>query len=221
MSEPHSTFEATTRLGETYRLEMIYDESAPSPREDRENLGTMIYSHRRYNLGDERITAGSFADYLHEKGMEVGDVVSLPLYLYDHSGLALSTNDFNDEWDSGCVGAIYVSVDKIREEYGKVDEETIAKAREVLRAEVEEMHNYVAGNVFGFRLSLAKEGSTDFEEVDSCWGFMGADPRTNGMIDHLPTEVATALAPVIAQKLGRHDTEQELEQTTLRAPRIR
>ena len=38
----------------------------------------------------------------------------LPLYLYDHSGLAMSTESFSGraphaEWDSGQVGWIYVS----------------------------------------------------------------------------------------------------------------
>ena len=33
--------------------------------------------------------------------------ITLPLYLMDHSGLAMQTTSFNDPWDSGQVGWIY------------------------------------------------------------------------------------------------------------------
>lgn len=46
----------------------------------------------------------SSCESLLEKYVEI-----LPLYLYDHSGITMSTTSFNDRWDSGQVGYIYAS----------------------------------------------------------------------------------------------------------------
>lgn len=63
-------------------------------------------------------------------------VAILPLYLYDHSGLAMSTNDFGDHWDSGCVGFIYMDKDTAMKEIGMAgDEVRIAQAIEGRRAQ--------------------------------------------------------------------------------------
>lgn len=63
-------------------------------------------------------------------------VAILPLYLYDHSGLTMSTNDFGDRWDSGCVGFIYMEKDTAMKELGMAgDEVRIAQAMEGRRAQ--------------------------------------------------------------------------------------
>lgn len=63
-------------------------------------------------------------------------VAILPLYLYDHSGLTMSTNDFGDRWDSGCVGFIYMDKDTAMKEIGMAgDEVRIAQAIEGRRAQ--------------------------------------------------------------------------------------
>lgn len=40
--------------------------------------------------------------------------VVLPLYLYDHGGITMNTGGFSDPWDSGQVGFIFVSKEKIK-----------------------------------------------------------------------------------------------------------
>ena len=113
--------EATeTKTVGKYKIEVILDEDPRSPRED-DNLGTMVCFHGRRNLGDKH-------DYNHHnydgwddmekniiKDNNVG--VILPLYLYDHSGITMNTTGFSCGWDSGRVGFIFISKDKIREEY--------------------------------------------------------------------------------------------------------
>lgn len=49
--------------------------------------------------------------------------IILPLYLYDHGGITISTRPFSCPWDSGQVGYIYASKDKFRKETGYSEDE--------------------------------------------------------------------------------------------------
>lgn len=89
--------------------------------------------------------------------------ISLPLYLYDHSGLTMSTGAFSCPWDSGQVGFIYVSRAKLREALGwpRITKAREQEVLELLRGEVEEYDNYLQGNVWSFVVEeLAEEPST-------------------------------------------------------------
>lgn len=96
-----------------------------------------------------------------------GQFVLLPLYLYDHSGITMSTAPFSCPWDSGQVGWIYADRQMIEQEYGAVTPETMARTKEVLESEVEVYDYYLTGQCYGFQLF------EDDLEIDSCWGFMG------------------------------------------------
>jgi hypothetical protein len=126
--------------------------------------------------------------------------ISLPLFLYDHSGITMSTGGFSCPWDSGQVGFIYVSREEVCEEYRW---KVITKKREdmiveILRGEVKVYDQYLTGDVYGYKvyealpglreaLDISDEDLQDFvedidltndefcEEVDSCWGFYGEE----------------------------------------------
>jgi len=126
---------------------------------------------------------------VHERIEEEFDkqFISLPLYLYDHSGITMSTGGFSCPWDSGQVGFIYISRAKVREEFHikrvtRFWEERIAG---YLKGEVETYDQYLTGDVWGFRLyevpegvdpgELSEEEVEALEEVESCYGFFGED----------------------------------------------
>ena len=98
--------------------------------------------------------------------VDQGGVV-LPMYLYDHSGITMSVNEFSCPWDSGQVGFIYMTTEKIKEEFSG-DED---KAKACLLSEVKEYDQYLTNDVWGYRII---EDQTD-EEMESCWGFFGED----------------------------------------------
>lgn len=58
--------------------------------------------------------------------------------------------------------------DSIRAEYGNCSAESVEKAKALLKSEVETYNYYLSGQCYGFR--LYENG----EEMDSCWGFLGA-----------------------------------------------
>ena len=160
---------------ENYELEILQDESPESPREW-DNLGTMICFHRRYNLGDKH----NFSVEEGEKMTKEKDIISLPLYLYDHSGITMNTTGFSCRWDSGCVGFIYVTKEQVRKEYNvkRITKDIVDKVTKVLQGEVKTYDQYLTGDVYGYRISkveVCDKGCEHKEEVDSCWGYYGME----------------------------------------------
>ena len=103
---------------------------------------------------------------LYAKIEERGTIIK-GLFLYDHSGITISTGRFSCPWDSGQVGWIYITKDKIEKEGW-----TPEQADKYLDGEVEVYDNYLTGEVYGFRIEDA-----DGEEIDSCWGYYGDDGK--------------------------------------------
>lgn len=171
-----------------YRLEISQDLDTESPRE-RDNLGTMVCFHRNYLLGDKHSYQSrdfnGWDDLEKQIEKDHGPSLILPLYLFDHSGLSISTSPFSCRWDSGQIGFIFVSKENIRKEYGKkiVSKKLRETAIGYLENEVKTYDQYLTGDVYGFQLFR------DDEEIDSCWGFYGSDPKTNGMMDYIPPEI--------------------------------
>ena len=94
------------------------------------------------------------------------------LFLYDHSGITISTGRFSCPWDSGQVGWIYITKDKIEKEGW-----TPEQADNYLDGEVEVYDNYLTGEVYGYRITKYNKEIEDDEEVESCWGYYGDDGK--------------------------------------------
>ena len=149
-------------------IEIRPDEDAESPREWC-NLGTMVCWHRRYRLGDDNAfdDPAEFHEWWKEHG-EGGEL--LPLYLYDHSGITMSTGSFGDPWDSGQVGWIYATRETLLKEYSckRISKLVRERARKCLLAEVESYDQFLTGDVWCYHIT-----SDDID--DSCCGFFGYD----------------------------------------------
>ena len=172
--------ETIERNGLTIRI--IADRDPESPREW-SNLGRMVCWHRRYNLGDwgkgqrhpEHCDGtpfpdpSDFRDWWKENGK--GGVI-LPLFLYDHSGLTISTGRFSCPWDSGQVGYIYATRQMILNEFGGkiVTAKRRSQVEHNLQQEVEAYDQYLTGDVWGFVIEDSEGNS-----LESCWGFFGSE----------------------------------------------
>ncbi len=156
-------------------LEIIYDECAISPREW-DNLGTIItVNQRNYKLGEIQ------TDEIDEKLKEYDIGLILPLFMLDHSSVSLSTRDFNDKWDSGQIGYVFVTKEKLKEEYSvkRIGKKTLEKAKRVLESEIKTYGQYVNGEVYGFKITEQKNNET--ENIDACSGFYEIDD----VFDHI------------------------------------
>ncbi len=171
------------------KLTIYYDEDAPNPRTEWDNFGTMACYHSRYLLGDKDVPSMDEVNEL----IKSDDVISIPIYLYDHSGLTIATHPFSCPWDSGQIGYIYVTKDQIRKEYSckRITKKIMDRALSVLQCEVEVYDQYLTGQCFGFELE-----KTDGTE-DSCWGFLGDTKEViAAMKDHVSADYAELFAQV-------------------------
>jgi hypothetical protein len=145
------------KYGITGRVER--DEDPINPRYD-DNLGTMVCMTRNYTLGDVQ---GNPAEVLSEAGPIACQLI---LYLYDHSGITISTKPFSCQWDSGPVGVIYMTEAVAIDNFGKAwCEEQVKRC---LEAEVEQYDHYLKGECYGYIVE-----DMNGETLDSCWGFIG------------------------------------------------
>jgi hypothetical protein len=147
---------------------------------------------------------------------DMDDVVILPLYLYDHSGITMSTSSFGDPWDSGQVGWIYADKDKILSEFGgnALTPELREKAEKLLRGEVDYYDHYIRGDCYGFQLYRENE------EIDSCWGFIGdTDDLRDAIESYMPEDCKGIMNnltyrydnPDIEDILREHEDEFDME----------
>jgi hypothetical protein len=178
-----------------YLLSILHDFDPLDPR-DWDNLGTMVCSHGRYSLGDEQ--AENVDSYRNWDEWEAGEIpkgsVCLPLYLYDHSGITMDTKSFSCPWDSGQVGYIYCSPERIRNEFGvkRISKKLRRRVEECLKSEVTTYDQYLTGDVYGFLLEekIACEACdhVDYVTIDSCFGFYGTKTLFDDIADQLDDE---------------------------------
>jgi hypothetical protein len=159
-------------------ISIIQDTDPVNPR-CWDNYGVMACSHRKYTLGDEdaQIRIDDFNSWDEVEAHLINEhdaVIILPLYLYDHSGITMSTTSFlgraqHASWDSGQVGFIYTTREKIFEMQGwkRLTKERKAKVEKYLVGEVATYEQYLTGDVYGYSIKV------DGEEVESCWSFFG------------------------------------------------
>ena len=165
-------FVITTTDGRELRLVIEQDQFAEDPR-SWDNLGTMLCCHRDYNLGDcnsnketelqlaeicrkygksdEEIDEMTFAEEI-QFILDQDDICGLPLWLYDHSGISISTRR-QCSWDSSYVGLIFVEKDSYLAQMGlKEDIYWKVKAEKALESEIEIYSDFLEGNVYQWTL---------------------------------------------------------------------
>lgn len=177
-----------------YRYRLMYDDDSEYAC-PREWMATEIVTPnlRSYNVATpdaefqrqfdqiyERHDGETFARYMRIfRGIEV-----LPVYLYDHSAVALSVGSFigraqHAQWDSGQIGFAYITPAKL-EETGITDYEG------AISTEVEELGRWMNGEVYGYVVERRKaftkvfedddepdEEDFEWDEVDALWGMIG------------------------------------------------
>jgi len=133
-------------------------------------------------LVDDIIDAMNFEDKW--KLLESEGFYSLPLYIYEHSGITMNIGGFSCPWDSGQAGWIYTTKEEIFKCGGKIqskkgnwikvtDKNWKDAAYKWLKSEVKEYDMYLQGECYGYIIDELIDAEDDEwnENTDSCWGF--------------------------------------------------
>ena len=156
-----------------YRIEIEYDDICENPRTYGDNLGEMVCLSR--NLGDDHdFTKEEIAELI-----ESGNVIYYNLYLYDHSGITISTTPFSCKFDSGRLGYIYVTKEKAKGwfEWKRITGKRLSQIKKQLLSEVEIYNHYIQGEIYFYQVR-----SSDGAAIDSCGGFYGFDHEASELM---------------------------------------
>lgn len=187
------TIETIYNEAKTRRVRIEYDDDGShcDPRAYNELVEIVTPDMNRWNVRTEGARFQHEHDVLYERGLGGAfarylrifhDVEAVPVFMYEHSGVALSTGSFlgraqHAQWDSGMIGWAYINPDA--ERWKGMDPEGIVTGF------VETLGQWMNGEVYGWieeeKVAGIKvyEGDHEPEEFeewefkDSCWGFIG------------------------------------------------
>ncbi len=160
-------------------------------------------------------TVESEISELISKTVEESGTVMLPLFLYDHSGLTMSVTSFSCQWDSGQVGWIYATGEKIKDEFGNDPTVAVTAATNLLKSEVETFDQYLRNDVYGVSIETfvnigsLEEPEWEKEEIDSCWGFFGQEYAAGELKDQFEASLEALEALAIQKGAEREAAEEE------------
>lgn len=188
-------YEQTAYKG--HHIDIYYDADPQSPREW-DNLGTFYTSHPHYRPEEDF--------YRHFERKEVFDeyrdfldsfekkYIALKIYLYDHSGLTISSGPFSCPWDSGLFGMVAVSIEKVKKEYGwkKITAARRRKIESYLQREIDTYDQYLRSEVYGYRITPESDES---DLLESGWGFFGDEG-----IETIKSECRTTIDALVADR---------------------
>lgn len=182
---------------ENYRglqIQYLQDNYTDDPRNG-DNLGKMVCRHRRYKLGDKH------SPEIEQK--EFKRLVWLPIYMYEHSEITISTSPFSCPWDSGQVGYIYATREAMMKEFNakRITKKVIAKTTEILQAEVRTYNEYLRGEVYEYRIIDPNTGDC----LSSCGGFYGSDK------EYMSREAKEDIDSIVDERLEEAAKKMEAE----------
>lgn len=171
-----------------YELEIEQDNDPQNPRTEWDNVTTMICFHKRYNLVDKTDLKSSQFDSWNELKEHIESEYKVlmikPLYMYDHSGITISTSCFNDRFDSGQIGWVFIDEKQWKLMMGET-EYTDEKLNDIIDSDVETYDNYITGEVYQYTIYEIETCSLGHEHknvVESCGSFFDEeDCKGEGM----------------------------------------
>jgi hypothetical protein len=139
-----------------------------NPRDGADRLSTMWCWHPQYGLSGKPERRDSRRPNTHDydgwqalgKAIErdIKPVVMLPVYLYDHSGLVLSTTPFSCPLDSRQVGFIFFERDMLKAFGAKIATKKVKERMlRYLQADIAEYSAYLNNEVYEWQLYVNDE----------------------------------------------------------------
>ena len=149
----------------TFRVH--HDLDAHSPRLD-EPMTQIVGWHRKYRVSDSDMVNFRDRDSFLES-VRPEDIVR-PLYMYEHGGVALATTPFSDKFDSGHLGYVLVTPERL-EAIGIGQGETEVIEHNIT-TEIKELAAYMNGEVYQIAVHRMVDGDvleTSVATIGDIW----------------------------------------------------
>ncbi len=172
-----------------YEIKISQDTDAEDPIEYMDHLKIVAF-HSRYNIGHEH----DFSDPEDlDKEIKETRALELPVYMFDHGDISLSTGPFGCPWDSGQVGKVYMERDTILREFGvkRITAKVRDRVYSMMESAISCYSKWISGEFCSFAVTDA-EG----EFVDGCSGFDD--------MDYAIKEAKSAIDYIVKQKKIKH-----------------
>ena len=176
----------------------IFDDdiSDENPREW-DTLGILFSFNRSYDLNDSDapdISPEDFEgwdwmrEYLRKKEKAI---IVLPVYALIHSGITIGTTPFNDLWDSGQLGFIYTTRDRITSIRGKKERLTKKLKEQLineLEGEIKTLDTCLQGVGYGYVIDPVDDDDQEGKYEEYCGAYYDEDAAVDdakASIEHL------------------------------------
>lgn len=176
-----------TKQKYTFKIEQSEDYASPR---EWDNVSKFAVFHSRYDLPNDSYLErrdidelGSW-DCVREELMRCHEIYTScikPVYMYDNSGIALSTTGFSCPWDSGQVGFVFVDKATIKKE-----SITRVQAIKALHSELNAYDQYVRGDVWD--IVVFYDSGNVVESVCGFYGHEYAESEAKGMVERLESK---------------------------------
>ncbi len=165
----------------TYELEIEQDNDPMNPRTDWDNITTIVSFHKRYDLGDKtNYKSSDFDSWIELKEQIESDYKVLmikPLYMYDHSGITISTSPFGCQWDSGQIGWVFIDEKQLKLMCGDNDY-TDEKLSDIIDSDIKTYDQYITGEVYQYtiyEIETCDKGHEHKSIVESCGSYFSEE----------------------------------------------
>ena len=185
-------------MKKTYEYEIVQDTNPTDPREW-DNITTMICFHNRYTIGDKHeYKSNNYNGWQELKEQIESDYKVLmikPLYMYDHSGITISTSPFGCQWDSGQIGWVIIDEKRLQYITGDASGHNETNLEEIIDSEIKTYDKYITGDCYGYKIyevEVCDKGHEHKTELDSCWGYYDEDDcesEAKGIIEHYQSKL--------------------------------
>lgn len=190
---------------ENLTIKIVQDDNVECPHEWGSLFGTMSIPRDRHGFGTPEKQAEQhftdvqdLIDFLKEQG---DNVISLPIFMYEHSGCTIKTGPFSCPWDSGQIGYIWISKEKAAKELRGRNQKPIKRwtpkqvkrVRDLLDGSIRTMDMWMTGDVYGW---VVEDESG--EHLESCWGYYGFD-KADGSKQYILDEARSMARHIIAE----------------------
>ena len=182
-----------------FELKIEQDNDPMNPRTDWDNITTMICFHKRYDLGDKTdYKSSQFESWGELKEQIESDYKVLmikPLYMYDHSGITISTSPFGCNFDSGQIGWVFIDEKKLQYITGDSSGHNETNLEEYIDSDVKAYDHYLTGEVYQYtiyEIETCNLGHTHKNVVESCGSYFSEEECENvgkSVLQHLEKEV--------------------------------